>query len=272
MKTRSLRILIVFTVFSLAITACALPTSKEAMPSSEKTPVAEVTAIPPTDTPVPTPTATPAPLLPIGLRQGLASLNSYQVTYGQLVIGPGEEDKKQTTTIYSSLAEGDRSHTQVTILNSTADNPTGESSTRDRYQIGSKICSLPADEDAESPVSENDPMAEEMANVVASLMDMTLYVDDPVLVDEQQVNGVQTRHYTFKVNGLGKKSGAEVTQSSGEYWSAIDGNYLVKYKLVLEMRSAPEDSSAAQVYRNESSYDLTMINEPITIEMPAECQ
>ena len=103
-------------------------------------------------------------------------------------------------------------------------------------------------------------------------MDLTLYVEDPVLVGEEQVNGIQTRHYTFKVSGLGKKSGAEVTQSSGEYWSAVDGNYLVKYNLVLEMRNAPEDSSAAKVIHSETSYELNMVNQPITIEMPAECK
>jgi hypothetical protein len=272
MKHNKLRILIGLTLLALAITACALPTSKEPLPSSGETPVAEITSVPPTSTPVPTPTATPAPVLPVGLRQGLASLNSYQFTTVQIMSGPDAADRQEITTVNRVADEGDRTHTHTTSQVSSADDPSGESSTSDRYQVGSTICSLPPDEDGESPVSESDPMAEEMASVVTNQLDVILYVEDPVLVGEEEVNGVQTRHYTFKVTSLGKNSGAEVTQSSGEYWSAVDGNYLVKYSLVLEMRSAPEDDSEAQVIHNETTYDLTMINEPITIEMPADCQ
>ena len=275
MKQNKFRILIELVLLALAVTACSLPTVKETAPSSGETPVtsaAEVTSVPPTSTPLPTPTATPAPVLPIGLRQGLASLNSYQFTTVQIMTGSDPADRQEITTINRVADEGDRTHTHTTSLNTSADDPAGESSTSDRYQIGSTICSLPPEEDGESPVSESDPMAEEMGNVVTNQFDLILYVEDPVLVGEEEVNGIQTRHYTFKVTSLGTNSGAEVTQSSGDYWSAVDGNYLVKYKLVLEMRSAPEDDSEAKVIHNETSFDLTMVNEPITIEMPAECQ
>ena len=245
------------------------------MPSADGTPVAEVaevTSVPPTSTPLPTPTATPAPVLPIGLRQGLASLNSYEFTTVQIMSGPDAADRQEITTVNRVADEGDRTHTHTISQVSSVDDPAGESSTSDRYQVGSTICSLPPDEDGELPISESDPMAEEMANVVTNQLDMILYVEDPSLVGEEEVNGIQTRHYTFKVTSLGKNSGAEVTQSSGDYWSAVDGNYLVKYKLVLEMRDAPEDDSEARVIHNETSYDLTMVNQPITIELPAECQ
>ena len=111
-----------------------------------------------------------------------------------------------------------------------------------------------------------------MSTVITSQMDLTLYVEDPLLVGEELVNGIQTHHYQFKVSGLGKKSGAEVTQSSGEYWSAVDGNYLVKYSLILETRSAPQGDSAAQVIHSELTYDLSQVNQPITITLPAECK
>jgi len=283
MSKQRISFLIVVTMLVLAIQACAFPGAPTVNPTQpeqaspapgETQPAATPAEKQPTATtePSPTPKPTLPPALPIGLRQGLASLNSYEVTYGQILEGPGPQDKNHITTVFSYSTEGDRSHTQATILNTSADNPDNPEQTSDRYQVGSKICSLPASEEGVSPVTSSDPMAEEMTTVLSNQMDLTLYVENPVLVGEVGVNGIQTRHYTFNVSGLGKKSGAEVTQSSGEYWSAIDGNYLVKYHLVMEMRNAPQGSSAAEVIHSELSYNLNKVNQPLTIEMPPECK
>jgi hypothetical protein len=286
MSKHNFRILIGFSLIALAVLACALPggsaspnqpegaspvpgeTQSAAAQPAEASPVPATATLAPTATPTPT----PPPSQPVGLRQGLASLNSYQVKYSQFLDGPGAQDKNHTTTEYFYSSEGDRSHTHAIVLNSTADNPSSESRTTDRYQIGPQICSLPASEEGKSPLTTSNPMAEEMGNVLTGQMDLTLYTENPVLIGEEEINGVQTYHFQFKVSGLGKKSGAEVTQASGDYWSAVDGNFLVKYHLILEMRSAPEGSDAAQVIHSETSYDLSSINQAVTIEMPAECK
>ena len=268
------------TILACALPGGASPTQEaggqpvpgETQPSGNQPTAEPTTAIPPTETPVPTPIATPPPLLPIGIRQGLASLNSYQIKFVQVLDGPGPQDKNHTTTEMSVSSQDDRSHTRITALNSSADSPSSEPHTTDRYQAGSQVCSLPASEEGKSPLTSSNPVQEEMANAMSSQMDITLYADNPVLLGEEQVNGVQSRHYQFKVSGLGKKSGAEVTQSSGEYWSAVDGNYLVKYHLILETRSAPQGDATAQVMHSEITYELCGINQPVSIEMPPECK
>jgi hypothetical protein len=168
-------------------------------------------------------------------------------------------------------SDGERTHTRSTNLSSTKDDPSDKPTVTERYQIGSQICSLPAEE-GQSPLSSSNPMAEEMVSATTGLMDLLIYVEKPVLVGEETVNGVKTRHYQFKISSLGKKSGAEVTKSSGEYWVAVDGQYLVQYSVILETRSAPQGSVEAQVMHAEVTYSLTNINQPIAIEMPAECK
>jgi|GEM_PF-1877842 len=279
----------------LASMACALPFSEPApvdqqqaveqtlaarQPGAAETPAAKAPAptakaknpAQPSPTPIP-PTPKPAalPALPVGMRQGLASLNSYQIIFSQVYEGPSSQDKVQMTNETRYNKDGERSHVRLSNLSSTKDEPSDEVNTSDRYQIGSKVCTLPVDE-GESALSDSDPQAEEMASTLAGLVDMSLYVEDPILVGEETLNGVKTRHYTFKVGGLGKKSGAEVIQSSGEYWIAADGLYLVKYQATLETRSAPQDSSDARLMRAVITYELTMINQPVVIEMPAECK
>ena len=227
----------------------------------------------PTATPLPspTPTATPAPALPVGMRQGLASLNSYHIQFNQIYEGPTAQDKVHMLNETDYNSDGERTHTRSTNLSSTKDNPSDTTKVTERYQIGSQVCALPAEE-GKSPLSASNPMAEEMVSATTGLMDISLYAEKPVLVGEETVNGVKTRHYQFKVGTLGKKSGAEVTQSSGEYWVAVDGQYLVKYAAILETRSAPQGSAEAQVMHAEITYNLSAINQPVSIEMPAECK
>ena len=263
---------------AIAATVAALQSGRTTTPGSTKAPApgptsAEKDNVTPTATLLPSPTATetPAPALPVGLRQGLASLNSYHIKFNQTYMGPTDQDKMQMMSETDFNSNGDRTHTRSTNLSSTKDNPSDKANVTERYQIGTKICTLPAEE-GQSPLSAANPMADEMLNATTGLMDLLIYVEKPILVGEESVNGVQTRHYQFKISSLGKKSGAEVTKSSGEYWVAVDGQYLVQYSVILETRSAPQDSVEAQVMHAEVTYSLTNINQPVAIEMPADCK
>jgi len=46
---------------------------------------------------------------------------------------------------------------------------------------------------------------------------------------------------------------------------------LVKYALLLELRSAPEGDPSAEVMRSEMTFDLTEVNQPQSITMPPDC-
>jgi hypothetical protein len=257
---------------AIAATVAAMQSGGTTTPGSTKAPAPNPTSAGKDKaTLAPTVTAIPAPALPVGLRQGLASLNSYHIKFNQTYMGPTAQDKTQVMSETDFNSNGDRTHVRSTNLSSSKDNPSDKATVTERYQIGNKICTLPAEE-GQSALSAANPMAEEMVNATTGLMDLLIYVEKPVLVGEESVNGVKTRHYQFKINSLGKKSGAEVTKSSGEYWVAVDGQYLVQYSVILETRSAPQGSAEAQVMHAEVTYSLTNINKPIAIEMPAECK
>jgi hypothetical protein len=46
----------------------------------------------------------------------------------------------------------------------------------------------------------------------------------------------------------------------------------VKYDVILETRSAPAGNAQAQVMHMETHVDLSNINQPIEISMPADCK
>jgi hypothetical protein len=250
--------------------AATVAAGGEAETQDGKAGTAPTATIEPTATVPPTPTQ--APELPVGLRQGLASLNSYKLRTVFIVNGPTAQDINRETTEFAYNADGDRTHTHIEALISSADDPSTETNIRDQYRIGTAECSLPASDEGESPLSSTSPIQQEMNEAMVDLTDFVIFVKDPELVGEETVNGVATRHYRFVVTALGKKSGAEVTQSAGEYWTAVDGNYLVKYSLILETHSAPQENQEAQVMHAEILLDLTEINQPVSIEMPAECK
>jgi hypothetical protein len=59
--------------------------------------------------------------------------------------------------------------------------------------------------------------------------------------------------------------------ADGEYWVALDGQYLVKYALVLEAATGPEGDPAAEIMHGEYSFELQETNQPVNISLPPEC-
>jgi hypothetical protein len=208
---------------------------------------------------------------PVGIRQGLASLDTY--TYQMRVInsGPTPEDKNNTLTRVTYDSNGNNSKAYSESVSSSASDPTENRSSSTRYQVGDVTCTVGDGSDSKPSTETTTAAQKEMTNIMGQLMDMTIYVENPVAAGSENVNGIDADHYTFDVKGLGKSSGAEVTQSSGEYWVAKDGRYLVKYAVVLETRSAPEGTEGAEVLHTEIYYELSDVNAAVDISLPAEC-
>ena len=59
--------------------------------------------------------------------------------------------------------------------------------------------------------------------------------------------------------------------NNGEYWLAVDGDYIVKYNLSLEIQTAADGSTEAKTGNLEVQLDLTDINQPISISLPDGC-
>jgi hypothetical protein len=212
-----------------------------------------------------------APTTPVGLNKGLSSLNSY--TYSLQIInnGPTPQDKNDMRIITSYTSNGDNTKTQNISVSSSADDPEESRSSSTNYRVGNKTCTIDDTGESTAEIDDYSPSQKELLNIVMNLSDTVINVENPVLVGTEAINGINCNHFTFKVAGLGKTSGAEVTQSAGEYWSAKDGNYLVKYDVALETRNAPENNASAEVLHSEIHFLLSDINAAITIQMPAEC-
>lgn len=212
-----------------------------------------------------------APTTPVGLNKGLASLNSYTYSLQIITNGPTPQDKNDMRIITSYTSNGDNTKTQNISVSSSADDPEESRSSTTSYRVGSVTCTIDDTGESSAEVEDNTPAAKEFLNIVMNLSDSVINVENPVSAGVETVSGVSCNHYTFSVVGLGKTSGAEVTQSQGEYWSAVDGNYLVKYDVVLETRNAPESSANAEVLHSEIHFLLSEINIAFTIDLPAEC-
>jgi hypothetical protein len=268
-------VVIILLIFSLACSISATP-KKEAAPSTGNNAVVQPQTQPQTQPQVQppsviVPTTAPLPVTPVGLNKGLASLNSYTYSMQVIVNGPTAQDKNTTLFKNSYTSNGDNSSIHTESVTSTADDPKGSNSSTTIYQVGNKSCTVSGDPETKPEKSDLTPAKKEISNIVMHLTDTIINPENPVLVGTETVSGVNCNHYTFKVSGLGKTSGSEVTQSSGEYWAAVDGNYLVKYDVVLETRNAPGSSTDAEVLHSEVHFLLSDINAPITIQLPAEC-
>lgn len=254
------RFLIALTILVMAVLACALPqlTDSKSTPSQTQA----RTSIP----------ATPSvPSKPIGLRQGLASLNSYRLTITIINNGPTTQDKSQVTIKEETGADGKSSHLNFKSITSSAKNPKAQSSTTDQYLFGNSQCNF-SDGDSKGDKSDVDPMAKEILNTWYTLIDLVPAVNDPVFIGKEDVNGVKTNHFKFKVKGLGVSSGAEVVSSDGEYWLAQDGQYVVKYDAILETRDGPAGNAKTKTIHSEFHIEVTDINQNIIITLPSSCQ
>jgi hypothetical protein len=80
------------------------------------------------------------------------------------------------------------------------------------------------------------------------------------------VNGVKASHYTFDEHALGQMNGAK---STGEVWVADKGGYVVKY--LLTTKATADYFGSATEGTLTWDYELTNLNKPVTIKLPADC-
>jgi hypothetical protein len=211
---------------------------------------------------------TGVPSQPVPFSQGLASLNSYRLSVNMESTGPTSFDQNLMSTVIANAADMDASHTQTRNVSSSEEAPEVYEETSEIYKVGNETCTYEAEEWAYEAL---EPVEEEVSQLFQSLVDFSPVIHNPALVGEENLNGVMTNHFQFQLTGLGSQSGALVTQSEGDYWLAQDGQYLVKYRLALELRNAPEGESEPEAVQASFTMELTDINQPISISLPADC-
>ena len=211
----------------------------------------------------PTPTGTP-PANPVSINDGLGSLNSYQMTVISKSIGP---DPTQSTTInletqHSKDTDATHTHYSISVVKKGGGDPNNSES--DMYSIGNDQCSGSGKDWKWTSYS---PDEVEIRGLIKSMIGMTPLIENPTFVAQETVNSIPSNHFTFKVSGLGVKSGAEVKTNQGDYWLAVDGQYIVKYTLVVETSTDPQTN----LVHEEISIELNQINQPVAIAFPQTC-
>jgi len=212
-----------------------------------------------TDAPAGTP-----PAEPVSINDGLGSLNSYQMAVMIHMVGPDLLDSNTVTITVQHSKDLDATYTHYEMVR-TAKNPDDAgNSNSDNYSIGNDQCSYDGEE---YDWSSSTPAEAEMTDLSKSMISLTPLIDNPTFVAQEEINGIPANHFTFTVSGLGVESGAQVNLNQGDYWLAVDGQYIVKYLLTVETSTDPQTN----VYHEEISIDLTQINQPISISFPQGC-
>ena len=209
-----------------------------------------------------------APTLPVPINQGLASLDSYRMTYTNDVFDSLAQERTTMTLVVASDRETDASYTRSeTLVTVEADEIVSED-VEEQFIIGSQLCSM-TDGEAEFTVISD--TAQVMTDLMSQVVDFNPLIENPVFVGEEVVNGVPVRTYTFEVRSIDAASGVEAVRSDGSYAIAVDGDYLVDYRLDLELRTGAEGDPEAEF--SISSFDLSLeeINRPMAIAFPANC-
>jgi hypothetical protein len=208
------------------------------------------------------PVGTP-PASPVSINDGLGSLNSYLMTIMFKTIGPDPAQISTTTVEVKHSKDSDSTHTHLNMVAVPAGGGEPETNENNIYSIGNDQCTGSGEEWDWTSYSADEA---EMMDLVKSMLGLTPLIENPTFVAEETVNGIPSNHFSFKVSGLGVKSGAEVKINQGDYWLAVDGQYIVKYLLVIE-----ESTDPAKVLHSEISIDLTQINQPVDIAFPQGC-
>ena len=202
---------------------------------------------------------------PVNIREGLASLNSYTQLMEWKSFGPFQADYSLIHIETQRDQSQDTALVHYTVTRSSQEDP--EPSTTDgySYSVGAAICS--GNEVDGWEYSQTNPQEQEMSDLLQTMTDVVPLIDNPVFVGSENINGIATNHFTFQVSGLGLESGAEVKVNQGDYWLAQDGQYIVKYQLIIETL----DPMNQTTLRMEVLIDLTDINQAVIIALPAGC-
>jgi len=202
---------------------------------------------------------------PVSLNKGLSTLNTYKMTIEVEKIGPTQQDVTRERIVQEHSEPQDASIISIDSYSTTAEEPEPNTGITNIWRIGNERCTgseYPEDTEYESM----EPDSKEMGDLVLDLFDMNFLIENPQFIGEESVNGVQTNHFSFQLSGLGMESGATVLANQGEYWLAVDGDYMVRYGLLVQTSSSPDKINHLKVYAN-----LENINAPISLSMPQAC-
>jgi hypothetical protein len=201
---------------------------------------------------------------PVGMRKGISTLDSYKLDIEVETIGPSPQEISRIEIQQENSSSQDTTFFFVTNFEQTLEDPEPSTISMNSYQIGNETCTGSGEDGYTYSIAE--PDQKEVQDILKDLYDFNFLIENPQFVGQEELNGIQTNHFVFQLSGLGVSSGAEVLANQGEYWLAIDGNYIVRYTLLVETSTNPDKINHLSVWVN-----LDDINQPKNLSMPQGC-
>ncbi len=258
------------------------PTTVAAAPAqTDPTATPTPAAAPAQDTPAPVPT--PGEVLPPGkvLKSFRATSESiFSTTYADGTVeeqtssfvstfvrtdGPfGFDESFEMTTLEATEAGGDAEKiVMISVGENTAMRVMGE-----QWAVTAR------------DVDELSPSFEMFSGLPGEMGDI---LDDAKKIGDETLNGIKTTHYRVEEKSVFEamlgtmmdESEGKLVQLGYDVWVAKEGGFAVKYQFVIEVEDAlvtddtGQEVSAPKMLMS-STYELTEINTPITIEWPAD--
>ncbi len=199
------------------------------------------------------------------LIQGMSSLDSYEFRLSLSNIGPTSADRTDMTATGAADKAAGLRHQSMTNTSSSADDPQGSTSNTESWMSKDVTCTFDGEEytsDAPSPIGTD------FGNILSGVFDIVIPDSGAQKVGDESVAGVAAEHYSFSIQGLGADSGWLVDANQGDVWVAKDGGYVLKYTVNVSMRS---DAQSTESYNVQLTLELTSVNQPVTIQVPAQC-
>lgn len=272
---RLIPVVIAILIAVLALSACgggAAPSGGATTTSTEKP--AEKPAEKPTEKPadVKTEAATPEPLDLANVSAGLGGLNSYKASFKMTFEGEENGQPKTSTLSFTEefVKEPAAKRTVITgfgaMRGSSTGTPTPDQSSGaiESIEVGGKQYSKMGDICTQI-TAESGPQANTMMDPNSIIGG----VRGTQRVGNETVNGVPTVHYKVDASGLETLG---YLNSDGDVWVAEPGNYVVKY--TFQAKATGKDSlfgSAMGEGTIKWDYEVTEVNQPITIQAPENC-
>ena len=258
-----LLLLVLLASLILGLAACGGDTETEptSPPATEPT---EVSQAEPADEPTLEPTQAPEPTTPPA-----------DTPLPEPTDAPEVEEEEQT--IEFSIEYTSEPKAQHITMSGAVTGPGAENGTIEMYLIEDTMYMKMEDQWLSLPATEEDLDSDAFITPDTMLEDVCGWKKE----GREEINGVKVQHWTLSKDDVDKcmpyedlAGIGELTDAGGDLYVAEDDNYVVLMELSYEGEDLDMDlgetDEGVKVTRMEIHYETTDVNEPFTIEAPAE--
>jgi len=283
-----LLLLVLLASLALGLAACGGSTEPTSPPAVEATQVSEGAEAQPTEEPTLEPTPTPEPTeaptdtaepelveeFDLSSLSSTTELSSYR-SLMRITTVAEINGQEETQTIDISIAYTSDPLAQHMSMSGEALGAEGE--TVEMYLVEDTMYMKMGDQWLSLPASEEDFSTDSFITADSLLEDVCGWKDE----GRDEIDGVKVRHWKFTKEDFDEcmlledlQSMGEITDAGGDLYVAEDGNYVVLMEMFYEGEALDldvgEEGDEVKAQRMEIHYETTDVNEPFTIEAPAE--